>query len=190
MLRCALDVQHGSVRAALFGFWPNEPPARLECRLIPWRSSARVLEVLRGWEHWYQLDQPGQERAVVGCIADRWPRGLQRRLEDAGFTIVWIEDASGLSQGLSFLQSLQMNRLFMRATLMAHWPEGCPTGQQTEAVVLDLQHRVLRSRLVELEYDLYAAGRSLCPAHLSESCPDCEFLSAPDLAFGPQELEQ
>lgn len=175
MLRCAVDVRNYSIRLALYGFWnsKNEPPALLEKRLIPSRSAARVLETLETWRYWYGLNGD-RAPALVGCTSDAWPAGLARRLETAGYTVQWIEASEDLADGLSFLESLQQGRLFMRATLMAHWPSA--VRRHCEGAGLEAQYAFLRGRLMDLEYDLCVEGSLPCPGHLAPTCLNCEFL--------------
>lgn len=176
MLRCAVDVRSSSIRLALWAFWENDPPVRLEARLITSRSTAQVLAMLETWRHWYPMDAD-RDWVIVGCKADAWPSRLASGLEEAGYTLQWIEDIGPLADGVNFLQSLQQSPLFMRAALMAHWPSGCQRNH-LDGTVLDVQYAFLRSRLVDLEYDLCIEGRCPCPGHLAPTCPDCEFLAA------------
>lgn len=174
MLRCAVDVRSSSIRMALWAFWGNnEPPARLEARVLP-RSTSRVLETLEHWQHWYHLHSH-PARLIVGCAQDPWPRELIAALEGAGYTLQWIEDGATLSDGVELLKFLQMSPQFMRATLMAHWPTGCVRNHM-DGTVFEVQYAVLRVQLMQLEYDLFAEGRLQCPGHLQHTCPNCEFL--------------
>ncbi|MGH9071786.1 MAG: hypothetical protein ACRDX8_11620 [Acidimicrobiales bacterium] len=173
MLRCALDVHPTSIRLVLFGFWEGDVPAHLQTRLLWSRNSARVLDVLETWSHWYALDHDS-DRVVVGCRADPWPARLARRLRQAGYTLQWIEDDQPLKEGVAYLDSLQQSPLFLRATLMAHWPSACALNK-LDGTVLEVQYRLLRARLMELEHRLYAEARLPCPGHLLPLCPDCEF---------------
>jgi hypothetical protein len=175
MLRCALDVRRSSIRLVLFGFWGDGLPARLETRLLLSRNSTRVLDILEMWSHWYALDK-GPERVVVGCRADAWPARLARRLRQAGYTLEWIEDDKPLHDGVAYLDSLQENPLFLRATLMAHWPSACDRNHM-DGTVLEVQYRLLRARLMELEQSLYGEARLPCPGHLLPLCPECQFLT-------------
>ncbi|MGH3430151.1 MAG: hypothetical protein ACRDQZ_21705 [Mycobacteriales bacterium] len=173
MIRCALDVRHTSIRLVLFGFWEGEEdmPALLESKLLWSRNSARVLEQLEAWNHWYALDD--DERVIVGCRSDGWPRRLAHRLEQGGYTLHWIEDDQPLKEGVAYLDSLQPNPLFLRGTLMAHWPSARgPRGM--DGTVLEVQYRILRARLMELETQLYAEARLPCPGHLLPRCLDCD----------------
>jgi hypothetical protein len=175
MLRCAIDVRRWSIRLALFGFWKNEPPMRLEARLLHSRRTARVLEALERWELCYGLKN-NPEMVMVGCRADKWPAGLALRLQEAGYALQWIDAARPLLEGVHFLRSLQESPLFLRATVMAHWPSVCEAKGQ-DAGVLEMQYRWLRGRLMELEADMFAEGSTICPGHLLATCPDCEFHS-------------
>jgi hypothetical protein len=172
MLRCALDIRRTSIRLVLIGFWEDGIPARLESKLLCSRNSTRVLDVLDRWSHWYALDKD-PERVVVGCRADAWPTRLARRLQQAGYTLEWIEDDKPLHEGVAYLDSLQENPLFLRATLMAHWPSACDRNH-IDGTVLEVQYRLLRARLMELEQHLYGQARLSCPGHLLPLCPDCE----------------
>ncbi|MHB2018754.1 MAG: hypothetical protein ACYCW6_17535 [Candidatus Xenobia bacterium] len=115
---------------------------------------------------------------IVGCKADAWPATLAGRLQDADYSIEWIESAQALADGVSFLESLQQSRRFMRATIMAHWPcggRGNRREARVEGTAFEAQYSLLRNRLIELEWDLYIEGRGRCPGHLSPTCPDCEY---------------
>jgi hypothetical protein len=173
MLRCALDVRRTSIRLVLFGFWEGDIPAHLESKLLWSRNSTRVLDVLDMWSHWYALDRDS-ERVVVGCRADAWPTRLARRLQLAGYTLQWVEDDQPLKEGVAYLDSLQQNPLFLRATLMAHWPSACALNE-LDGTVLEVQYRLLRARLMDLEQRLFSEARLPCPGHLLPLCPDCEF---------------
>lgn len=173
MLRCALDVRRASIRLVLFGFWEGDIPAHLESKLLFSRNSTRVLDVLDHWSQWYALDRDAK-RVVVGCRADAWPTRLAHRLRQSGYTIEWIEDDQPLHEGVAYLDSLQQSPLFLRATLMAHWPSACALNT-LDGTVLEVQYRLLRARLMELEQRLYSEARLECPGHLLPLCPDCEF---------------
>ena len=167
------DVRRTSIRLVLFVYWGDKVPVRLESKLLCSRNSSRVLDVLEAWTHWYLLDADPQ-RIIVGCRANAWPRRLCPRLQQAGYTVQWIDDDQPLKEGVAFLDSLQENPLFLRATLMAHWPSARGT-HSTDGMVLQVQYDILRQRLMDLEKSLFAEGRLRCPGHLLPSCPDCEF---------------
>ncbi len=176
MLRCAIDVRRWSIRLALFGFWNKEPPMRLEARLLHSRSTARVLETLETWELCYHLkDDP--DVVMVGFRADKWPAGLALRLEETGYRLQWIDAGKSLKQGVRLLRSLQESSVFLRATVMAHWPS-VSERRGSEATVLEVHYRYLRGRLMELEADMFAEGCCPCPGHVLPTCPDCEWPSA------------
>jgi hypothetical protein len=178
MLRCALDVRRTSIRLVLFGFWEDDIPARLQSKLLLSRNATRVLDLLDTWSHWYAMD-PDSERVIVGCRADAWPTRLAARLQQAGYALQWIEDDKPLHEGVDYLDSLQENPLFLRATLMAHWPSACPRNHM-DGTVLEIQYNLLRARLMDMELSLFATARLPCPGHLLPLCPDCESLTAFD----------
>lgn len=178
MLRCAVDIRSSSIRMALWAFWGNDLPARLEARVLPSRSSTQVLSTLDEWRHWYCMDNGlDWDWPIVGCATDDWPTGLAYRLESAGFTIQWIENDAALSDGVELMKFLQMSPRFMRATLMAHWPSQCDRND-LDGTVFEVQYSILRRQVMDLEHDLFVEGRLKCPGHLMNQCPNCEFLVA------------
>jgi hypothetical protein len=174
MLRCAIDVRRWSISLALFGFWNNEPSTRLEARLLHTRSTDRVLEQLEHWTCWYHLENDPDKVVVIGCRADRWPVDLAGRLQEAGYALQWIDAARPLKEGVHLLRSLQESSVFLRATVMAHWPSVCER-KGSDATILEAHYRYLRNRLMDLEIDMFVHGCCPCPGHVMPTCPDCDF---------------
>ncbi|TRZ48867.1 hypothetical protein D4S03_09125 [bacterium] len=188
MFVCALDMRPTSLRMVLvvkdtvlkllegqyFGR-PVEP--------------ARVLSLLYTWEDYYR--EPPE--FLVACRQDSWPAELEEALRAAGYRLEWI-DSDCFQRVVNAWKSTQPDPRWLRGCLMSYLSgPSIPCFHENKiprVIMLEWFYATLRFRMMELEGELYAEGRALCPDHVSPGCPLCEgmqeersFESLPDRVY-------
>lgn len=169
MLSYGLDVSRSSgALLALCTICERGIGELLEAEHFTTKDAQPVLATMRKWECWYGEHCPGLclPRTVVGCAQDGWPRELVHDLHEAGYDIGWVP-------GPPSQLEIHLDPQFIRARLLAHWPLS-HTIPCSRRALLQAQYAVARHELMNLEAELYAEGQSLCPGHVSATCPECE----------------
>lgn len=170
MLSYGLDLSiAGRALLVLTTTGESGPAELLEAERFNMVGAEPILATMGKWESWYAENCPGlaPPRSIAGCAQDGWSGELVRRVEGAGYRFRWVAGPRPDQLGA------HLDPQFMRARLLAHWPAPAMLSFSRRAM-LQAQHAVLWHEVLNLEAELYAEGHSLCPGHVSASCPDCE----------------
>jgi hypothetical protein len=172
MFICGVDVRPTSLRMVLTV--DGVVPMFLESRWF--RQPVKLERIWDTLEEWHEFYQESVG-VLVGCRQDLWPAELEESLRLAGHRLEWL-DRCEIRELVKCWKSMHPDPRWLRGGLMCHLvssPGNYPLeGDSRRLAALEWSYAALRARLVELEGELFAEGRSLCPEHISSSCPCCE----------------
>lgn len=172
MFVCAFDIRQFSLRMVLAVKDPV--PIFLEAQRFQFPiEPALVLTTLETWADFYE-NVPDY---LVGCQRDPWPDQLIEVLHNAGYRITWV-DREDIDTMITIWKSLRPDARWLRGGLMAYLCDPERDHHSSDEIlrveVLEWIYATLRQQIMELEGELFAEGRDMCPGHLINECPLCD----------------
>lgn len=171
MFVCAIDIGRFSLKMVLTIKDPMPLFLEGQCFKIP-VETVRVLNQLRIWADFYR-----EAPKLVSSTQDAWPAHLTEALQNAGYHIKWVEH-NDLQQLVKIWKSLCPDRRWLRAGLISYLYDSTDRHSLSKNIsrltVLEWMYASMRSQIMELEGELFAEGRPLCPWHITLKCPLCD----------------